>query len=965
MFPERARWIWHRGESSPRNAWRCFRAAFDGVDATAVLTVTADSRYTVWVNGERVGHGPVRGFQRSYHVDSWPVGHLLRPDGPNVVAVLVQHFGVPTFSHPRGRAGMILAVTGERSGDLLVTDESWRSAEHGGHESRSSRISPQLAFTEVVDARWEPDWFRPDYEPSVSWTPVDVVGPEGTGPWTTLLPRDIPPLAESLMTPEAVLGIARTRAHQVGATIDARNHFMPETEDHADVVAYAGYVATTVELDVAATLELSLPFARSHHRVRALWLAGRWWDRDDLEHGHAMSRSLAAALPPGRHLLVIETALTDHGYPLNLQLSADTTVPRLSAPADVDAPSCFVGLGPVAVSPRSERTALAHPSVPVPALPEGARETAVAVLSGGLREPLGPELRAIGLAHVTPASVYGANVHSRSREAFATPVAATGFVTGADVDVPSQPGHDTEILLDLGREGSGYLELEVTAPEGTVLDLYGFEYARDDVREETIGCDNTLRYVARAGRQTYRSEVRRGLRYLQVTVRRPAERTPGESTRPVVFHRVGLVASHYPVSRSGAFECSDPALTDAWEMCRQTLVTCMEDTFVDCPVYEQAFWVGDSYSSSRFAAAMFDVGPLVERCLRLVARSAVQTPLLNSQVPSGWTNVIPSWTFLWAIACRDHWYRTADAAFARELVPQVAAALSAFDPYLDDDGLLSIDAWNFIDWAQLDQPNSGVVTHQNMMLILAWEAAGDLAEAAGDPRSASDYRDRAEKQRASVMAALWDDTERAYVDSIHADRARSAAFSQQTQLFALLAGAGDPDRLARLEDVVCEPPADWVQIASPWLAIFVYDALAARGRTADAVADLREKYSMMLDLGATTCWETYPGSTVSTPQRLTRSHCHAWSAAPAAFLPERVLGILPTAPGFRRVRIEPFAGDLAWARGRVPLPSGQTVDVAWTRGDDGVLDVTVTAPEGVQLELADGVRFTVHRTSAA
>ena len=37
MFPERARLIWHRGESAPRNTWRRFRAAFDGAGDTGVL----------------------------------------------------------------------------------------------------------------------------------------------------------------------------------------------------------------------------------------------------------------------------------------------------------------------------------------------------------------------------------------------------------------------------------------------------------------------------------------------------------------------------------------------------------------------------------------------------------------------------------------------------------------------------------------------------------------------------------------------------------------------------------------------------------------------------------------------------------------------------------------------------------------------------------------------------------------
>jgi hypothetical protein len=62
--------------------------------------------------------------------------------------------------------------------------------------------------------------------------------------------------------------------------------------------------------------------------------------------------------------------------------------------------------------------------------------------------------------------------------------------------------------FDFGREVVGYVELELEAPEGTILDFNGFEYL-DPVQPERVqwthGLNNTFRYVARGGWQRYRS----------------------------------------------------------------------------------------------------------------------------------------------------------------------------------------------------------------------------------------------------------------------------------------------------------------------------------------------------------------------------------------------------------------------------------------------------------------------------
>lgn len=79
--PWQGSWIWGGTEESPRNEWRWFRTSFtcpSDLDALAkaVLWITADSRYELYVNGTRVGRGPVRYYSTDIFYDAHEVGHL-------------------------------------------------------------------------------------------------------------------------------------------------------------------------------------------------------------------------------------------------------------------------------------------------------------------------------------------------------------------------------------------------------------------------------------------------------------------------------------------------------------------------------------------------------------------------------------------------------------------------------------------------------------------------------------------------------------------------------------------------------------------------------------------------------------------------------------------------------------------------------------------------------------------------
>ena len=121
-----AQWIWFDeqrplGEMAPEQ--RYFRKSFlvDGVAAShAVLNVTGDASFTVWLNGERIGHGEFLPHSKIVH--SYDVAKYLRP-GDNVLAI--------QGTNKMGVAGVLAQLNWVSAGSApgsVVSDDSWKAA---------------------------------------------------------------------------------------------------------------------------------------------------------------------------------------------------------------------------------------------------------------------------------------------------------------------------------------------------------------------------------------------------------------------------------------------------------------------------------------------------------------------------------------------------------------------------------------------------------------------------------------------------------------------------------------------------------------------------------------------------------------------------------------------------------------------------------------------------------------------
>src|SRR5205807_7248000 len=145
-----------------------------------------------------------------------------------------------------------------------------------------------------------------------------------------------------------------------------------------------------------------------------------------------------------------------------------------------------------------------------------------------------------------------------------------------------------------------------------------------------------------------------------------------DEKRPVKIRSVRTILNTYPVVERGAFQCSDDRLNAIWKMGQWTTQLCMEDTYVDCPTYEQTFWVGDARIQAAVNHSTFGAYDLTRRCLRLAAQSMERSPIVESHVPSAGRDILLTWSLLWVLACEEYWQATGDRAFIEEIYPFVA-----------------------------------------------------------------------------------------------------------------------------------------------------------------------------------------------------------------------------------------------------------------------------------------------------
>lgn len=410
----------------------------------------------------------------------------------------------------------------------------------------------------------------------------------------------------------------------------------------------------------------------------------------------------------------------------------------------------------------------------------------------------------------------------------------------------------------------------------------------------------TTRYVTREGEQVF--EVPTWGNGHFVTCAIPAG---------VTLLGLSYRETSYAADFTGAFTCSDPALTGLWLKAARTARLCMRDTFMDCPDRERSPWPGDAANTLEVTLRALDrrSDAMVEKTLRELASWASPEGNLwgavpTSRFPDSFREFPAQILLMLGFGVGSWWRRTGN----RELLAAIYPAMRRYllELFSVGNGLVvhrgpwktewgaGVQSW--YDWGE----HIDAKLHDQ---TLYFAALGTLEEAARALGKNEDAR-RCGVLRAEMrngFEAYWSQKDLAY---------RSTGYKwvldDRAQALAVVSGLAPASKHDFIADFL-----ERNHHASIHLERFALEALVMAGRPQAALGRLKRRFAKEIASGYSTL-----------PEKFGETSNHAWGGAGIVLLAERLMGFSVTEAGARSFAFAPKVDGLASAEYRLPTIHG-------------------------------------------
>jgi len=461
------------------------------------------------------------------------------------------------------------------------------------------------------------------------------------------------------------------------------------------------------------------------------------------------------------------------------------------------------------------------------------------------------------------------------------------------------PNRKIKILIDQNVLTTAYPVLNFSKGKNSLIkltyaeslfDSVGNKGNRNDIDNKQILGNSDVIICDGGNNRMFQSLWWRTFRYIEMEIE-----TKGD---PLELNDFYSIFTAYPFEQKASFTCDDSLFNDIWNVGWRTQRLCSNETFFDCPYYEQLQYVGDARIQALVSTYVSGDSRLTKNAISVLRDSQLPSGITQSRYPSNLTQIIPTFSLVWVTMVYDYWMLNSDSVFVKSMIPGMQETLNWFRNRVDSDGMLGpVEWWKFVDWAISEEWDNGnppaAHTGNSSILSLQYvytlEKASELFEAYRLYDIAADYRNLADKIKNSVYQRCYDPAK-----GLIADSPDKKSFSQHANILAVLTNTfpESMDQSSIIDKILNNKELTQCTL---YFKFYLFEALEKTGKTDYFTASLIP-WKQMLDAGLSTFAET-PDPT--------RSDCHAWSASPVYYFLSLVSGIKPGAPGFKTVRIEP------------------------------------------------------------
>ncbi|MDR0792322.1 MAG: alpha-L-rhamnosidase N-terminal domain-containing protein [Chitinophagaceae bacterium] len=516
----------------------------------------------------------------------------------------------------------------------------------------------------------------------------------------------------------------------------------------------------------------------------------------------------------------------------------------------------------------------------------------------------------------------------------------------APADFPKKAGNYTvpasskvTLLLDQTYLTTAYPHLIFSKGKGAQITIKYAEAMYSNLPRREKGNRNQIegkeffgygdQIIADGGdRRSFTSLWWRTYRYLQIEIQTAAE--------PLVLHDIYGTYTGYPFQLAAKFSAPempvlDTILTVGWRTAR----LCAQETYTDCPYYEQLQYFGDTRIQEMVSLYNTSDDRLVRNAINDGRQSIVSDGITMSRYPSNLHQYIPPFSIWWIGMIHDYWMHRSDNAFVAQQLPYVRLILNYYEQHLKADASLSyIPYWFFTDWSfsnggEPPRTPDGQSSIQDLHFLTGLQLAAEMEQSLGMPAFADKYNEIAARIKAGFKAKYWDANRKLF-----ADTPEKKSFSQHANIMAILTNVVEGQEAADLMTRILQEK-DLTQ-ATIYFSYYLNQALNKAGM-GNQYLDRLDIWRTQLANGLTT-WAESPEPS--------RSDCHAWGASPNIEFYRIVLGIQSAAPDFQKVLIAPNLGKLHNVSGCIPHPKGN-ICVSYQSDEKGKLKAEITLPEGI------------------